>query len=232
MTSLKISVFTGAIVALSLCLNNAASAALAIELTTNGDFETGDFSGWEQFGTSGSPTPFGVAGPSDQQTITTLNPNGGTFAASIDNSLPFGNSLIRQANLAPGGQITPGQLVEIQFDARGSFAVPGGVAFAEFFTELDGGGTSSSLILGSGPLAINPDPEVWTTFNFTTAAGFDTAGGVTLQLGATTGPAGGTSIFYDNVSVSVASLVPLVPEPSSAVLLSLAGCGVLFRRRR
>lgn len=204
----------------------------AIELTVNGDFETGDYTGWQNFGTSGNPTPPGVPGPSDQQTVTSVNPSGGTFAGSIDNSLPFGNSLIKQANLAAGGQITPGQQIDIQFDARGTYATPGGVAFAEFFTELDGGGTSSAQILGGGPLGINADPNVWTTFNYTVFAGPDTSGGVTLQLGAATGPEGGTVMFYDNISVSVDSLIPLVPEPTSAALLCFGAAGLLRGRRR
>lgn len=216
-----------------LCVLMGASIASAqIELTTNGDFETGDYTGWQNFGTSGNPTGPGVPGPSDQQTVTSVNPSSGDFAASIDNNLGFGNSLIKQANLAPGGAITPGQSIDIQFDARGTYAVPGGVAFAEFFTELDGGGTSSAGILGGGPLGINADPDVWTTFNYTVLAGPDTSGGVTLQLGATTGPAGGTVMFYDNVSVTVQSLNPVVPEPTSAALIGLTGLGLAFRRRR
>lgn len=203
----------------------APASAAAIELTTNGGFETGDYTGWQNFGTSGNPTPPGVPGPSDQQTITNINPSEGMFAASIANNLPFGNSLIKQANIGIG-QVSPGQEIFIQFDARGTYAVPGGVAFAEFFSEVDGGGTSKAEILGGVPLGINPDPNVWTTFNFTTTAGLDVSGGVTLQLGATTGPAGGTNMFYDNASVSI------VPEPGSLAALAVGGIGVIARRRR
>ncbi|TWT47498.1 PEP-CTERM sorting domain-containing protein [Botrimarina hoheduenensis] len=231
MNLLRSTFLAGLSVAVAACFCSDANA-LAIELTTNGGFETGDYTGWQNFGTSGSPTAPGIPGPSDQQTITSVNPSGGTFAGSIDNNLPFGNSLIKQANLAPGGQISPGQQIDIQFDARGTYAAPGGVAFAEFFTELAGGGTSSAGILGGAPLGINPDPNVWTTFNFTVFAGPDTSGGVTLQLGATTGPAGGTVMFYDNVSVSVDSLNNVVPEPTSAALIGLAGLGLAVRRRR
>jgi hypothetical protein len=110
--------------------------------------------------------------------------------------------------------------------------VPGGVAFAEFFTELEGGGTSSAQLLGGAPLAINADPEVWTTFNFTVFAGPDVSGGITLQLGATTGPAGGTSMFYDNVSVSVFSLNNVVPEPTTLMLAAAGALGVVAIRRR
>lgn len=203
----------GTLVVVGLSLN-----ASAVELAINGDFETGDFTGWEQF-----PT-----GPG-QQTVTNVNPSSGTFAGSINNDVDFSNSLIKQANLASGGQLTPGQAVTIQFDARGSYAVPGGVAFAEFFTELAGGGTSSAELLGGAPLAINPDPNVWTTFNFATVVGPDVSGGITLQLGATNGPGNPTTMWYDNVSIQVDSVIP---EPTSFALLGIAGLALASRRRK
>ena len=192
----------------------AGTASAQIELTTNGGFETGDFTGWTQF-----PT-----GPG-QQTVDNVNPSSGTFSGSINNDVDLSNSLFKQANIGIG-QVSPGQEITISFDARGSYAVPGGVAFAEFFSELSGGGTSKNEILGGGPLAINGDPNVWTTFNFTTTAGPDVSGGVTLQLGATNGPGNPTTMWYDNVSVSV------VPEPSSLALLGLGGLAAFRRRRR
>ena len=134
---------------------------------------------------------------------------------------------MKQANLA-AGMLTPGQTVTVSFDARGSYAVPGGVAFAELFSELSGGGVSKSEILGGAPLAINADPDVWTTFNFVTTLGADVSGGVTLQLGATNGPGNPTNMWYDNVSVSVDSLIP---EPSTLALLGLAGLALAARRR-
>lgn len=192
----------------------AGTASAQIELTTNGDFETGDFTGWTQF-------PTGVG----QQTVDAVNPSAGSFSGSINNDATFSNSLFKQANIGIG-IVNPGDEISISFDARGSYAVPGGVAFAEFFSELAGGGTSAGGILGGAPLAINADPDVWTTFNFTAIAGPDVSGGVTLQLGATNGPGQPTQMWYDNVSVSV------VPEPSSLALLGLGGLAAFRRRRR
>jgi len=219
MLSLKQMIGAGLGVAIlaSLSLN-----ASAIELTVNGDFETGDFTGWTQF-----PTGPNAA---SQQTVDNVNPSAGVFSGKIFNDAPPSNSLFKQANLAPG-QLTAGQTVNISFDARGSLGVSG-VSFAEFFTELSGGGTSSNEILGGGPLALDPDPDTWKTFNFSTTVGPDSSGGVTLQLGTTLGAVGGatSSMWYDNVSVSVDSLI--VPEPSSFALLSFAVLALAGRRRK
>ena len=204
-------------VAAALTSVNAATAA-TVELATNGGFETGDFTGWTQF----------ESAPGNQ-TISADNPSSGSFSGNINNGVDFSNSLMKQANVGIG-IVTPGQSVDISFDARGSYAVPGGVAFAEFFSEVDGGGTSSALILGSGPLSLDPDPNVWKTFNFTTITGPDVSGGVTLQLGATNGPGNPTNMFYDNVSITVESTG--IPEPGSAALLCLGAVGVVLRRRR
>ncbi|MCH5375909.1 MAG: hypothetical protein JJ992_18215, partial [Planctomycetes bacterium] len=87
--------------------------------------------------------------------------------------------------------------------ARGSFGV-GGVAFAEFFTEVEGEGTSSNEILGGGPLVLDADPEAWTDFEFTVPITADVSGGVTLQLTATTGGDGSfADVYYDNVSIVI-----------------------------
>ena len=158
------------------------------EIAVNGGFETGDFTGWTQFA-------------SGTQNIITTNPSEGTYCAELNNTVLGSASIIKNANIGVG-LVNPGDQITITFDARGSTAV-GGVAFAEFFSELSGGGVSSSEILGGGPLALNADPNVWTSFSFTTNAGSDVSGGVTLQLTATTGGAAGSiaDLFYDNVSI-------------------------------
>ncbi len=199
------------LVALTL-LVGASSTVQAVEFAVNGGFETGDFTGWTQF-----PTATG------QQTVTMTSPSSGLWSANINNSVTASNSLMKQANVGIGS-ILPGQLVTIRFDAKGSFS-PGGVAFAEFFTELAGGGVSGSQILGGAPL--NLSATEWRSFTYNVFAGPNTSGGVTLQLGATT-PASNNSfanVSYDNVSIQS------VPEPASMLALG-AGALALIQRRK
>ena len=165
------------------------------EIAENGGFETSDFTDWTQF-------------PNGTQTVISTNPSEGTYCAELNNTVPGTASILKNANKGIG-VVGAGQSVTITFDARGTTAA-GGVAFAEFFSELTGGGTSSAVILGGGPLALNGDPNVWTPFSFTTTTGADVSGGVTLQLTATTGgdPSSLAHIFYDNISMTTTAVTP------------------------
>ena len=202
-----------AAVAVLLCGASAHAAQLAI----NGGFETGDFTGWEQFPQTGT------------QTIITGNVSEGTFAANLNADAPSGapvDNVIKNANIGIG-QVMAGQEVIIQFDARGTTA-NGGVAFAEFFSEIAGGGTSDAVLLGGAPLALDPNPDVWTTFVFSAIAGPDVSGGVTLQLKAGCGAVVGcvADLYFDNVSVSN------IPVPAALWLFGSA-LGVMgwFKRK-
>lgn len=192
-----------------------AGSAHGVELVDNGGFETGDFTDWQQFENAGT------------QMITTFNPSTGTYAANLSITGPApGNTIIKSANRGIG-VVTPGAEVTITFDARGSTA-NGGVAFAEFFSEIDGGGVSSSEILGGAPLALDADPMVWTTFTFTAIAGADVSGGVTLQFAAICGAVVDcvSDIYFDNVSMSA------VPVPAALWLFGSALGMLGWTRRR
>ena len=187
-----------------------ATASAQIELTNNGGFEAGDLSGWQSF-------------PSATSTfLLTNDANSGTFAAELFNNQLASGAVIKQANLGIG-QVSPGQIVDISFAVKGEGAV-GGVLFAEFLSEIDGGGVSSAQILGGGPLAITSSYQV---FNFSVLAGPDVSGGVTLQFAAVTGGAQGSTIvaFIDDASVSI------IPAPAGLAALGMGGL-VLGRRRR
>lgn len=170
---------------------NSAVALSGGQLTTNGNFELGDTTGWQDF-------------PSATSTFTiTSDANSGSFAAVIENSDTAAAALVKQANIGIGS-VSPGDTIRISFAAKGSSAV-GGVAFAEFFSEIDGGGISSAEILTGAPLPLS---DQWQTFCFTTTAGPDVSGGVTLQLAAITGGATGSqsTFFFDDVSVTITEL--------------------------
>lgn len=175
------------------------------EISVNGSFETGDFEGWSLF-------------PTGEDQFTIIMPGSdGDYAACITNNTPASAALMKNANIAIG-IVEPGIEVNISFDARGTLTA-GGVAFAEFFSELDGGGVSAAEILGGGPLALNADPSVWTSFSYTTMTGPDVSGGVTLQLTATTGAdnASMAQVYYDNISITIDSAVPVEATTWSGV---------------
>lgn len=192
----------------------AAASSSALELTTNGGFETGDTSGWVEF-----------VGPPERTFGVTSDAASGAFAGDINNTLPGNPAVVKQANLGVG-EVVPGETIEISFDAKGEFGV-GSVGFAEFFSEIDGGGVSKAEILGGGPLSLT---GAYQTFTFTAVAGSDVSGGVTLQFNPATAAIIGTTarMFVDNVSVSVAR----VPEPASLALLTGGVLTLLARRRR
>lgn len=206
MTKMK----TRTLIASAIVFTTGAATAQTIELAVNGGFETGDFTGWDFIPTGSSS--FNL----------TNDANTGMFAAELFNNDMASGALARQANIGQG-IITAGMEVTISFAAKGEGAA-GGVAFAEFFSELDGGGTSASEILGGGPLMLTNEYQ---TFEFTTFAGPDVSGGVTLQFGAITGAVDGSVslIFIDDVSVTI------VPAPGAAAVLGLGGL-VAIRRRR
>ncbi len=163
-----------------------------VEIALNRSFETGDFTNWTENGGA----------------IVTTNPSEGIYCAQLNNTTPASARLLKNANVGIG-TVSANQEVTITFDARGTLA-DGGVAFAEFFSEISGGGVSKSGILGGGPLALNADPNVWKSFSFTTTTGSDVSGGVTLQLTATTGGAATSvaNMFYDNISIKVIEAAP------------------------
>jgi hypothetical protein len=192
-----------------------AGSATAQNLASNGGFETGDTSGWEYFPTAESN--FGVNGDA----------NSGMFGGELFNintgTGPAG-ALIKQANIGIG-VVNAGDEIEIKFAAKGDFLV-GGVGIVEFFSEIDGGGTSSAEILGGAPLFLASESD-YQEFTFTTFAGPDVSGGVTLQFVAATGGATGSLARFaiDDVSVRV------IPTPATAGLLGLGGLASLRRRR-
>ena len=171
-------------------------ATAQTELTTNGGFETGEFTGWQLF-------------PSQPGNITIGAGNGSTFGCDINNTALASNSFLKHANLG-AGQVSPGQAVTVSLDMKGVTAA-GGIVFVQVFWEISGGGVSGAQLLG--PIFADPNPATWTTHTFNLTAGSDVSGGVSVQVEAVTGGAPGsmTVVSIDNVSVSIMSTMATYP---------------------
>ena len=175
-----------------------ASSAFATDLAVNGGFELGDTSGWSYFPTNNST--FEISNDA----------NTGSFAARLFNDTETSAAIIKQANVGEG-LVSPGDAVTISFWAKGDATI-GGVQFAEFFTEIAGGGVSSTQILGGAPLFVTSE---YRFYSFNTVVGPNASGGITLQLTATTGAnVGSTStLIVDDVVIDVAGIsVPCIGD--------------------
>ena len=159
------------------------------ELSMNGNFETGDFTGWQQFVNSGV------------QSISMDTPaNGGTFSAAISgNTAPGagGTTEIKQANVGVG-TLAVGDVLTISFDVKGTFG-PGGQLNVLSFTEFAGGGAdlSDQTVIAGGV-------DDWTTQSYNvTLSGSDAGGGFSLAFNPVCGAVTDcvADVFIDNVSI-------------------------------
>ena len=159
-------------------------------IAVNGDFETGDTTGYTIFDGQG-----GVF------TVTNEEAQAGTYSGKL--VAGEGKEIvIKQANLNTSPPIGTGVSVTISFDLKGSITGDGGVVFAEFFSEKSPEGVSKAEILGLNPLV---PTNTWTNYTFTTTTGDDVSGGVTLQLKAACGAVAGCGViaYFDNVSITI-----------------------------
>ena len=177
-------ILTSTVAVLALCT---ASFALAGNVIVNGDFESGDLSGWVTAGMSPSSTIDVVAGD-----------NGPSFPGNnsvfMDNQVSGLGLVLKQSTLP--GNAGPGT-VYYSFDLKLGQADLGGVFFVEIFAEQDGAG----IIAGSGVMGPYT-PADWTTFQGTFEAPLGTDF-LTIQFGAITGANIGSvsSMSVDNVSM-------------------------------
>jgi hypothetical protein len=161
------------------------------ELAVNGDFETGDFTGWEQFVNSGT------------QSFSSDTPDASTFSAALSGNTAVGaggTTEIKQANLGSGGGLALGDVLNIQFDVKGTFG-PGGQLNVLSFTELGGGGgtLNDNTVIAGGV-------DNWTHYDYNvTLAGPNADGGYSLAFNAVCGAVVGcfADVLIDNVSIIV-----------------------------
>jgi hypothetical protein len=180
-----------------------AGAASAQNVLVNGDFETGDLTGWEINGESGASSvtiETGDNGP-------TLPGNNNAFMSNFGEAI----GLNMKQTTAPGS--VGGGTLNYSFDLKLDQADVGGVLFAEIFCEQEGVG----IVGGSGLMGPFWPWNVWETFSGSFAAPANTDF-ITIQFVATTGAAVGTNCVahVDNVSVS-GPAVPVQADTWSGV---------------
>lgn len=165
-------------------------------LCVNGDFETGDLTGWTSFATDNNGT----------FTVTDVQANGGTYSGLLKADVDAAGGaasfpVVKQANLA-AGSLAPGASVTVSFDMYGSVTGAGGVVFVELFSEQAGGGVSKQEFIVQPP---NFPTATWTNYSVTTTLGPDVTSGVTLQFKADCGANAGCIVeaYFDNVSLVV-----------------------------
>lgn len=159
-------------------------------LIANGDFETGDTTGWET----------DIAGNSGVFTVTDAVSKCETYSGGFTaNEAQL--MTIRQANIGVG-VVTPNSEITISFDLLGS-AGDGGVFIAQVFSESTTAGVTKTDILNDGnPISLTDN---WTRYSFTTTTGPDVTNGITLLLKTECGAVAGCAVNanIDNVYVAV-----------------------------
>jgi hypothetical protein len=196
--------------------------AVVTELAVNGDFETGDLTGWTIYDSTNSANGGLIS-------VTTPG-SASTYAGNTNGSYDAGgsgghNPALKQANVGIG-LLTPGQAVTVSFDWM---ATGVDVVFAALHSEQAGGGASSTAVLLDGA----GGPSSWTHFTQVVILGPDVTEGISLELVAICGGVPGceSNIFWDNISITAD--IAAVPVPAAAWLFgsALLGLGAVKRRK-
>ena len=158
------------------------------ELTTNGDFEAGNLSGWTVALNGGSITPDNTQA------------SGSTWTGHAVAG-PANAPALSQEGLAVG-TVNPGDTIDISFDMCGSAVEGGEIAIALLSEKGPGEGADRDEMVRLSTPAL---PSVWTRYNYSRTAGVDVDGGVSLQFDVVCGGAPGCSadVYFDNVSVTI-----------------------------
>ena len=206
---------TKLVIAVAVSMSAGMAQAAYMDIAVNGGFEAGNFTGWAQYPSGGTT-----------QSITTINPSTGTYAANVN--IPVGagavNNVLKQERLLDGtGLLSEGDVISYSFDVRGS-AADGGVLFLENFCE------TADPLCGNDLTVINATTS-WQTFtgDFTLGAGVTA---YTLQFAAVCGgsPSCTADYYFDNVSIMAD--VNAVPIPAAVWLFGSGLLGLIGVARR
>jgi PKD repeat protein len=157
-------------------------------IAANGDFETGDDTGWILFQNGGTAA-----------LDNTLN-NGGSWSGRLATGGPS-NPAFKQERIGIG-QVSAGDVVWVRFDHIGEIVPPGGVFNVLLFGE-GADGASFTHVFNPAPI---PGDD-WNSFSgtFTIPAGTDVANGLSFLIEAVCGGDAGCSVSanIDNVRVLI-----------------------------
>jgi hypothetical protein len=238
--------------ALALLLLGTARPAGAAEILINGNFETGNFTGWtraDRNTPAGVGTPFAISSPGTPTPVgafpTAPNPAGGAFYAVSDSNFPGAHVLIQNFTVPAG---TPNVFVSFQLfvndqsglgpivDPSGLDPTTGGAFRDNQHARVDilrsGAGDFSTaagdvvrnLYLGVDPVGNIPNPYTSYFFDLTPQLG----GGANFRIRfAEVDNISPINVGVDNASVNA------VPEPGTFALLGggLIALGIWLRRR-
>jgi hypothetical protein len=158
-------------------------------LATNGDFETGDDTGWILFQNGGTAI------------IDNSINNGGSYSGKIETG-GASNPAFKQERIG-SGVVAAGDVVQISFDHIGAVAGEGGVFNVLLFGEGAGGAVPFTHVFNPAPVLSGS----WSTFTGTFAipGGTDVSEGISFLIETVCGGAAGCSVSanIDNVSVTL-----------------------------
>jgi hypothetical protein len=208
------------------------SHAFAAELLTNGNFETGNLSGWtviDQAGGDGTWTAVGNGAPSASNGFPTpAFAGGGNFNAQTDQQGPGSHQLTQSFSAIAGGTYV------LNFDAYArdltGFAPTG--SGLDFSTAALNQHVEIGLSGGASPIFSGTFTEDWAHYTFDLSPFITSSGPYTLSFGEVDN-VGPYNVGLDNVSLT-AREAGAVPEPKiwATMLLGFAMLAGAMRRRQ
>ena len=178
------------------------TSAVSATVLNNGSFETGDLTGWTSAGNIKVSAVAGSARPSDG--LYGLYWNYGDLTPNGELSQPF------------AADIGTTYLLEFDFAKGGEFS-----GAAALDVKIEGLSTLLDEVVSD---STGGSPGAFSSYDFSFTA--DSTGLVLSFADSTSGAARGFDGALDNISITA------IPEPSSIVMIGLAGgCTVFIRRR-
>jgi len=229
--------------AASLGFASAPSFGAVVQLLSNGDFETGTFSGWTVSNLAGGSGDWFIDTPGTTSPLsgyaTAANPTGGSFYAVTDQFGP-GTHALTQSIAVPAGAssvVLSFQMFANDQSGQAPIINPAGLThlagpnqhvrvdlLSGLATPFDtGAGVLANFFLGDDA-GTNPNPYTSYVFDITALV----AGGGTFQIRF----AEVDNQFFYQMGVDNVSVLATVPEPATLALIGLALGVVSVAKRR